>query len=452
MPRTISSVAKSIGAAWPHWAPAALFFAATAVFALLYHYPVLYFDHWDIVPYYQRLMEGALKPGDLFTPHGTHWHAGGYAVMLGLATLTGMTQTPEIIASLMLAVIACGALYALLRDAWRRLHQPTAPVLFAVIAFFLFSADQSENWLWGWQVSVFLNVAGAATCMALLARRDGKTLSLVGAMLAAAIAIYSFATGLALLPAGLVVLLFKRPRLDARLMAWTTFSVAIALHYKIAVLDWRPQYVASITPQALDAGSLGSLTHFTLDLIGGAVGRFTNGLPLIASLLGLVVGAYSLWRMTSAERAATAGAVGLSLYGLGAAALIAFGRLGFDTATISRYITFANFFWIGVVTLAFFAMRVEPNTTIGVAARVLFGLLLIGKIATIANVLTGSNAGLVHAAEIRRAGFVLCRFYPDIPADVRAEITAPDQNIEQRMAYLANHRLSTFHDCPVAAR
>jgi hypothetical protein len=442
------SLLKHAGANSAYWAPAGCAFAATAVFALLNYYPILYFDHWDILPLYQRLADGTLRWGDLFAPHGTHWHAGGYAVMLTLAPLTGLTQGAEVIVNQILTLATCIVLYALLRNSALATGRRVSPFLFAIFALFLFSPDQSENWLWGWQVSVFLNVAGAVVALTLLSCQTSKFVGLAGAMLGAAIAIYSFATGLALLPIGLVVLWGTHRRLDGRLVAWALFSVAVALHYKIAVLDMRPDYVASITPQHFDVHTLTSLLTFTLALVGSAVGRFTNGLPVIAAVLGLCVGAYAVFRMTQAERAASAGLLGLGLYGLGAASLIALGRLGFDNPSISRYITFANFFWMGVIALTFVAFDAKQNVFIKRAAPLLLSAVLLGKAATIANVLGSSSAGLAHAAEVRRAASVICRMYPDIPPGVLAEISAPYQHVEKPLAYLAEQRLSIFRICP----
>ncbi|MGE3302402.1 MAG: hypothetical protein AB7M12_04755, partial [Hyphomonadaceae bacterium] len=240
-----------------HWAPGAAFFAVAAALAAAGHYPTLYFDHWDLLALYEASARGALRLGDLFTPHGTHWHAGAYAVLLPLARLTHMAQWAEIAANLAFALAAGAALYALLAHSARQLAAaPRTALAFAIGAFFLFSADQIENWFWGWQAAVFINIAGALACIALLARPQANPGALCAAMLAAAAAIYSFATGLALLPIGFAVLLLARRRFDAHAALWLAFSCAVAAHYKFAVLDARPDYVREITPHALDGAAL----------------------------------------------------------------------------------------------------------------------------------------------------------------------------------------------------
>ncbi|MES1204289.1 MAG: hypothetical protein ABUS57_22840, partial [Pseudomonadota bacterium] len=138
----------------------------------------------------------------------------------------------------------------------------------------------------------------------------------------------------------------------------------------------------------------------------------------------------------------------LGLYGLGAASLIALGRLGFDNPSISRYITFANFFWMGVIALTFVAFDAKQNVFIKRAAPLLLSAVRLGKAATIANVLGSSSAGLTHAAEVRRAASVICRMYPDLPPGALAEISAPYQHVEKPLAYLAEQRLSIFRTCP----
>ncbi len=428
---------RIILAHWRHWAPACALFGLTAAFAITFHYPVLYFDHWDLAPYYQRMMAGGLEWRDLFAPHGTHWHTGGYAVMLALAPLTGMTQTPEIIASLLFALAACGGVYALL-------DRP-GPVLFAVAALFLFSLDQAENWLWGWQISVFINIAGAAWAIALLVRGGGAA-SMAGAMLAAAIAVYSFATGLALLPVGLLVIWQSR-RARWRMAAWAVFSAALAIHYKLAVLDTQAAYAAEITPAALDAKTIASLASYALNLLGAAVGRFSDGVPLALALLGLLGLSLTLPRNSNDPRAA--GALGLLAYGAGAALLIAFGRLGFENALVSRYISFANLFWIGLAALL---LRAADSPFRQRFAVIALCVLVACKIGTIGNVVSGSSAGIPHALAVQRAAAEICATYPSVSRDALAAISAPHQTVSTQLEFIAQNRLSVFRNCAQTVR
>jgi hypothetical protein len=432
------------------WAPAAALFFAAALYAEALHYPLPYFDHWDLLLWSERAAARTLTFADLLTPHGTHWHATGYVVMLTTAQLTHMAHWAEVAASLALVAFAAFALRNTLAATTNAAGAANIlPASFAVAALFLFSLDQSENWLWGWQAAVFANIAGALTAIWLLSAPKLSPARIAGAMAAAACAIYAFATGLALLPAGVLILLL-RPKTKFRwpaLALWTVFGLAVSVHYKIAVLDRVPDYVAEITPVKLDSATLAALAGYVSDLVGGAVGRFSDGLPLVTTVFGggLVLAALPLAARGGVR--ALAPVLGLSAYGLGAACLIAYGRLGFEHALGSRYISFGNLFWIGASAIVMLAWANAGRKLTRNALTVALALIVVCKIGNSASVATNRFAAPLHT-HLEQVAADLCAAYPNKPPALIAEISDPGQtDIAGRIDFLAQHRLSFFRFC-----
>lgn len=430
-------------------APATAFFVGTALFAMLFYCPIPYFDHWDLMPFYERMANHQLTLQDLLAPHGTHWHTGGYIVMLALAPFTHLSQGGEVAASLF--VIALGAIplyFIVARTARATQAEGALALLFSVAAFFLFSLDQAENWLYGWQISLVLNVTGALVMICLLSRAQTFA-TLTGAMLGASIAIYSFITALALLPVGLGLIALQGVRREWRaLTAWTVFCALIALHYKLGVLDATKDYTATITPQHLDAGMLGALATFALKQLGSGVGRFTDGLPLIAALAGgaLALLALHLLRRRWSLRALSP-VLGLLAYGLICSALIAYGRLGFDNSLAGRYISFGNFFWLGVVLLLILAAHSAQPGKSRHALAACVAVIIVCKLGVIGNVTTSRFIAplRVHLMEVNAQ---ICATYPNVPDALIAEISAPSQgHVRPALDFLAAHNLSLFRNC-----
>lgn len=193
------------------WSPVLFLFTITLSFSLTFYYRAPYYDHWDIVPLFASQQAGSLAMGDLFALHGNHWHASGYAVMLGLAEVTGMRHWVECLASVPFAGIGFAALARLLDRSVAVWNVTQVRIwLFGIAAFFLFSLDQAGNWLWGWQVAVFINIAGTLWTIERLSAGPPNVTQTSVAALATMAAVYGFGTGWVLLPVGYALLMLQK--------------------------------------------------------------------------------------------------------------------------------------------------------------------------------------------------------------------------------------------------
>lgn len=114
--------------------------------------------------------------------------------MIGLAQLSSWNTGVEMFASWAVALIGVGTLV------WEHLktfgRSATTLWLFVPMTWLFFSLRQQENWLWGWQIQIF--IAAAATCVGLVLLDSAErtpirfTLALACAMVSG----YSFGGGM----------------------------------------------------------------------------------------------------------------------------------------------------------------------------------------------------------------------------------------------------------------
>ena len=149
------------------------------VLALLWRVPMMLWDHLDLVPIYERHLQGALRIADLFRIHGGHLHAGAYAVLLATTDLSHGATWLDVVASLVF-LFANATVITMLALRLARDRDLGLAYVLMLIAFALYPGHLA-NLQWGWQVAVFVCLAAAA-------------------LACAACAFASFAIGFAVLP------------------------------------------------------------------------------------------------------------------------------------------------------------------------------------------------------------------------------------------------------------
>ena len=430
------------------WGPALGCFVLTLVFSLTYYYRAPFHDHWSIVPLYGQMQDGTLSLSDLFTLHGRHWHASGYAVQLGLSQVTDMGHWAESLASVVVAGFGFLALVRILE----RLALPGAMAwLIGIAAFFYFSLDQAGNWLWGWQVAVFLNMAGALWAIERLSCGP-PTLKNTGlAALAAAISIYAFATGWALIPIGWALLLIFGGRQTGRGLAclalWTLFAGAIGFHFYGSEGPVGAASVQADLPPLADAATIKGLAHYSLNFLASPIVRFARDISVPIAILGGGILVAALWTLRLQDRRTvwtrTAPILAIAAYAVGAALLTALGRwemYGVKQAFVSRYITFGTLFWIAVFALAIVVIAHFRDRS----HRVLIGLLGLLFVLKIGNQPSVIQKTVRLSNSIQASAERVAATYPDTPPADYAILHNPLQTIEPDLTILLAHRVSLF--------
>jgi hypothetical protein len=438
------------------WGPAGVLFAITLVFSLVYYYRAPFHDHWDIVSYFARLRDGTLSFSDLFGLHGNHWHASGYLVQLGLGEVTAMGHWAESLTSVLIAGLGFLALARILDRSLRQFgaEQITAWV-FAAAALFVFSLDQAANWLWGWQVAVFINVTGALWTIERLTSGRPRMRDTGLAILAAAASVYAFGTGWALVPIGFVLLIvhgaLRSPEGLVSLTMWTVFTGLLLWHFSLALTGSSAAYTVDSTPDFTDPAALLGMMHYAINFVASPVIRFARDSSVLAFLIGAGLITWSLWTLRAVAREnllkGTSPLLALAAYSMGAGLLTAIGRwegFGVKHAFVSRYISFGTLFWIAVFVLALIAIARSRGVPRKVALGTI-GLLFVLKIGNIPSVVQ-KTVGLSN--EIRAASVVLAEQYPDTAPEDYTVLHQPGQEIDSRLEVLYEHRVSLFSTTP----
>ena len=436
------------------WGPALFFFLVVLVFSLSFYYRAPYHDHWDIVPYFAALQQGELQLGDLFVPHGGHWHATGYIAQLTLGELTGMAHWAVSFASVLFAGLGFVALLRMMTRSFAELNIPeTAPWLISISAFFFFSLDQSANWLWGWQVAVFIMIAGAMWTIERLSAGEPSVANTLLAAGATAVSIYAFATGWALIPIGFGLLLaygaMSSPTGKVCLGIWGGFTLLMLVHLYLARAG-LPVSVSTL-PDAGQADTWLGLSHYTINFVTSPVIRFARDSSLVAAAIGIGLFIWSLRTLKREEKRpilqTVAPFLALAALSWGAGFLSAIGRweqFGVQQAFVSRYISFGSFFWISVFVLAIFAIAKTRHRTHMWTYSVL-GLLLLLKVGNIPSVVTKS---VELSQTIAATSSEIAAIYPDVePADY-AILHNGSQDVETYLETLSTHKVSFFHGGP----
>ena len=435
-----------------NWAPAAACIVVVFGFSLLFHYQAPYHDHWDLIPFYSAMQSGDLAFGDVFALHGNHWHASGYVVLLGLGELTGMVHGFESVASVVFAGLGFIALIRMLSRSMTLLRIPhAAPWVFGISAFFLFSLDQSANWLWGWQVAVFINLAGAIWVIERLTTGEISASRTLIAAIACALSIYAFGTGWVLIPIGFALLIFecahRTRQVHTALAIWVTMTGLLLIHFALALTDTAAAYSTTSMPNFLDWGTWIGLLHYTFNFVASPIVRFARDSALVAMLIGFGVLLWSIGTIRVTRKwqigQAVAPFLAIAAFSLGSGLLTAIGRweaFGVQHAFVSRYISFGSFFWIAVFVLAIFAIAMTSHKTHKRTFAVL-GLLFILKLGNIPTVVQKS-VGISNKISI--ASEQLATSYPDLTPETYAILHSPFQRIEPHLDTLAEDEVSLF--------
>lgn len=398
---------------------------------------VPFWDDWELVDLLQRASAGTLRFGDLWAQHNEHRLLLPNLVMLGLARATGWDTRVTMGASFIVSLGTLAVLGLIIQSTIRRSAPAFSPWVFLGASLMTFSMVAWQNWLWAWQVQVFMNALAACVMAWSLGRYGARAPGPWLAMLAAIAGALTFANGVALLPIVPVVLALD-PRGDAtvwwRRRPAITMAVIGALAVAIYLIGYErpPDHPSPLVALAhpLD------LLRFLLAYLGAPVAlgwrlaASTSTTPVVlisiaygAIGLGVVVaGGAWLWRRDASDRALLVPWVALVLFTVLSGIMTGVGRLGvsLDQALASRYTTTSALFWVSVAALAALAMSRALRAHTEISRRVM----TLGAVAVLAQVMVlvgyagswayGLGMAAVKHETLRRGGECL-RFYRSAP-------------------------------------
>jgi hypothetical protein len=335
---------------------ASLLVGCLIVFITIWGIDFPYMDQWEAVLFLEKLENHTLSFQDLFAQHNEHRILFPKFIMIVGAYFTNWNIVFELWINILLGILLYGVVAKNLKPI---LASPTIThqsVLIAIISLLVFSFSQYENWRWGWQIQIFLNVLMVCLGIDFLSKSAVSVKYFMAAIIAGGVATYSFANGILFWAVGLVVLYFsplQNTRKITYLTVWGIFSTILAWIYfqnyhrpeehpvPILSLDYLLNYIA-----------------FVLAYLGNPIFESDANASFIFGIVGVLIYAYGWYRIyTLKQFNKTPYTIFFywSLYTLMSAGVTALGRtgLGLPSASASRYVTICNFFWINNFIMLF---------------------------------------------------------------------------------------------------
>jgi len=326
-----------------------------------------YMDHWDgLLNILNAIEKGSLELSHLWGQHNEHRLIFPKIIMLLLASVSHWNVIWEQYFNLFIQVCTL----FLILHIWKKTLQPERNSLTSLFQFFtsilLFSMVQHENWSWGWQIQIFLNVSAVCFTMWAIVKWPNNWFGLFLAIVGATVATYSFANGMLIW--GIVLLWFIFSKFRHRIsfiFIWLSVASVIFL-----------SYIYHYEKPAHHPDLLDFLEHpfnfliFFFSYIGSPFGIFLGqkgsvlfGVFGICTFLFFFFSMYSYNHHDLLQRSFPW--FGLIVYILLSAIITSIGRSGISAlqALSSRYTTFSLIFWISLFALALPYLRViyRPN-------------------------------------------------------------------------------------------
>ena len=348
------------------WGIPGFVFAFLAFMVFRYAVDAPYYDQYAYVSLFVKAQRHELTWASVWVQYNEHRLLLPNLVMLTLARWSGWNIRWELATSLVLGAGIYAVHAAQVRRAAARTCDAALPWLLPVIAIAVFSLRQYENWLWGFQLQIFLNVLLTLVGFTFLTSRALTWTTLLAAALCGVGATFSFGNGLLYWPISLIVLLALAPRAQRRPfgLAWiVAFALILGVYF----------YKYSIFPGTASVSyMLHHLLKFVLFLLV-YVGSFAAGesrlLAAIAGSVGLILFSLASWRLARDRQAdwnLLAFYWALAAYALASGLLADRGRIssGVTFALTSRYTTISELFWIATLVLTYLWAR-QSESAVG---------------------------------------------------------------------------------------
>jgi len=450
-------------------------FLASLIIRYKVDIPVL--DQWELVPRLEKFYNGKLTFADLWGQHNEHRPLFPLLIMLVLARLTHWNTNCELAVIFVMAV----GIFLLLIYQMRlsRIFGPgTVNWLIPAISLLVFSPCQMENWLWGWQIQLVLNVFAVTAGIVLLAHPSWNWRRYTAAILLGIIAMYSFANGVLYWVVGLFVvwtmLRKDRPALKTAVPIWILTGGAT-----IASYVYRFKRFEGYGPLTLPLQYPVEYLKYVSAFLGATCTGLVDTNPVIAGLIpgerGILpvcaVGAAGviLWvtsvvlllRWRIADFNTLLPYVALSMYALGSGMIAGLARLAFgvNQALSMRYVVFSTLFWVSLLAFLYLlATRYELSSAnhrkmsqrrVTLSARILIIVILCLVISNARHGLQfakGRHEAFSEAAET----FRLLEQGDLTAANIRYtafELVYPEPEVvEKRLEVLRRYRLSVFRN------
>ncbi|MBF0549484.1 MAG: hypothetical protein HQK60_03005 [Deltaproteobacteria bacterium] len=340
----------------------------TIALTTCYYVNIPQWDQWDTAVILAKKVAGDLSWRDLWALHNEHRLFFPRLLMLLLSHFSSWNIAWELALNVAIAFTTLTLIIYQLCLTRQFVEKFNVAVLIPILSFLVFSFTQAENWLWGWQIALFLNVAAAWLGFMALAKAPSSWIYYSLAIVSGIVASYSFAPGLLFWPIGGLCLWFgqssaPRERL-VRVGLWIALSALVGGLYIHGYTKAQNQSDVSYGLHH----PLEFVLH-ALAFLGSSLANYQVGFAVAFGIIGLVIFFYAgslVWTRFHDRLELVAPYLCLGAYAVMAALLTTVGRvgLGLDQALVLRYITFSNLLWISDIILIFLVVATNsPRRT-----------------------------------------------------------------------------------------
>lgn len=357
-------------------------------------------DEWALVPLFEKWSNGQLTFRDLYQQHNEHRIPIPKLIYLAFAELTNWNLRAEMFLSVGLCGVTSACVYVLLRRTVGESRRE-AVLLWAAANLLIFSPMQAQNWLWGFQLQMFIPTLCLVMTLVIFTSDFASWAKFGGSGLLVALATFSFGNGLLLWP---VVALFLILRGESKwwVAAWLLASAVVLVLYSVGY--YRIPRLEPVTRNWFD------YPRYFLVFIGAALARGRDGQLLLGAMItggvALCVYAAMVVRSCSSRAEALRSAapwLALGPYVIGSAALAAYSRAdwGPQQALDSRYVTISHVLYLGLIALTAVAARHATQAQERMAAT-MSGVKTISITTVVALAVAAYPAGLEDMATLHR--------------------------------------------------
>lgn len=317
---------------------------------------VPFWDQWELIPILSKFYSGNLTFFDLWLPHNEHRILFPKILMVILAHITHWDTTIELYINILLAIGIYITLIVAATKVFRKMGIESKWYL-PLFSLVIFSLNQFENWIFGWQMQIFLCVFSVIMGFGFLTSNNLNFKKYLASIALGIIASFSFANGLIYWPVGLLGLHMNsnvsKTYFTWMKIVWIGMSVMVYMVYF---------YHFTATAEYLKIGEGLNISEFILyvllylgrplgvvfynhqiySIIFGIFGMFFY----IASILFIFLKDKLIFKKIRFFLL-------ISLYTIGSALVTGIGRAnyGYEQAHSSRYITITNLFWVTNIIL-----------------------------------------------------------------------------------------------------
>ena len=439
-----------------------------------YAVDVPFWDQWELVPLLEKSYHSEVTLHDLWAQHNEHRQLFPWMIMLLLARLTHWNIRYELATNIILALGFFAVLARQVKITGRKPGWNGLLWAIPAISLIVFSIAQYENWLWGWQLQIFLNLLAAVSGIVLLADETFNWPRFTAAAFLGVVATYSFANGILFWPIGLAILLIitagARERWPA-LIGWIsigTLTLGTYFHHYQKPQEHPP--LGLIFEMPLE------YVTYVFKYIGGICAQGLSGDRSLdgafAFVFGLAATATFGWAGATLVRRKITNVrtllpyFAMSLYSIGSALITGIGRLGHGSnqAMAPRYCTMVIPLWVSLIVFLILLTKGDgnaagtdshearpgqkafPRSCQTVARWLLMGsiiLLILGSVFA-----TSGARNLSRRQAYGRARLLGLAANPqaDIDYNGLSAIYPRPETIVQRYPVLVKHQLSLFRD------